>query len=73
MAQKYLLIAFSCYRNIVRQNVSCDKGFNLTGSLILAFNQFLATAQAVSKILLTSKMAKNDQGLSQVSETLCKN
>jgi len=33
---------------------------NLTGSLILAFNKCIATAQAVSKILLTSKVVKTE-------------
>jgi len=29
MAQKYLFIAISFYRNIVRENVSCELGLNL--------------------------------------------
>ena len=28
MAQKYLFIAISFYRNIVRENVSCELGLN---------------------------------------------
>jgi len=31
MAQKYLFIAISFYRNIVRENVSCELGLNKVG------------------------------------------
>jgi len=35
MAQKYLFIAISFYRNIVRENVSCELGLTLMLSSIL--------------------------------------
>jgi len=43
MAQKYLFIAISFYRNIVRENVSCELGLTSTFFRRNSFMQLFST------------------------------